>query len=102
MAARGPALPPHRIVWIGSAVLLCAYTLLWALVPIDDSLLARLLFLPGVGVIGAIILNTSGTGGSVVFVPVFNALRLGAKRLKTLDGGWIVPSALYLLWLNWR
>lgn len=28
------------------------------------------------------------------------ALWLGAKRLKTLDGGWIVVSALYLLWLN--
>jgi uncharacterized membrane protein YfcA len=30
------------------------------------------------------------------------ALWLGAKRLKTLDGGWIVLSALYLLWLNAR
>jgi uncharacterized membrane protein YfcA len=30
------------------------------------------------------------------------ALWLGAKRLKTLDGSWIVLSALYLLWLNWR
>jgi hypothetical protein len=28
------------------------------------------------------------------------ALWLGAKRLKTLDGAWIVLSALYLLWLN--
>ena len=28
------------------------------------------------------------------------AMWLGAKRLKTLDGGWIVLSALYLLWLN--
>ena len=28
------------------------------------------------------------------------ALWLGARRLKTLDGGWIVLSALYLLWLN--
>jgi len=30
------------------------------------------------------------------------ALWLGAKRLKTLDGSWIVLSALYLLWLNAR
>jgi uncharacterized membrane protein YfcA len=30
------------------------------------------------------------------------ALWLGARRLKTLDGGWIVVSALYLLWLNAR
>ena len=28
------------------------------------------------------------------------ALWLGARRLKTLDGAWIVLSALYLLWLN--
>ncbi len=28
------------------------------------------------------------------------ALWLGARRLKTLDGGWIVLSALYLLWLG--
>mgnify|MGYP006178364251 CR=1 FL=1 len=29
------------------------------------------------------------------------AIRLGARRLKTLDGAWIVLSAVYLLWLNW-
>ena len=28
------------------------------------------------------------------------ALWLGARRLKTLDGAWIVASAAYLLWLN--
>ena len=51
-------------------------------------------FLPGVGIIGAIIANTSGTGGGVVFVPVFNALReLGVMSLSPLavvgvyDGG---------------
>jgi uncharacterized membrane protein YfcA len=84
-AARGHALPPHRIVWIGGAALLCAYALLWALVPVDDGLLAQLWFLPGVGVIGAIIANTSGTGGGVVFVPVFNALReLGVMSLSPM------------------
>ena len=30
------------------------------------------------------------------------ALWLGARRLKTLDGAWIVLSGLYLIWLNWR
>ena len=28
------------------------------------------------------------------------ALWLGARRLKSLDGAWIVLSAFYLLWLN--
>jgi hypothetical protein len=30
------------------------------------------------------------------------ALWLGARRLKTIDGMWIVLSSLYLIWLNWR
>lgn len=70
-----PRLPPGRIVWIGGAVLLAAYLAMWRVVPVDFDLLRSLWFLPGVGVLGAIIANTSGTGGGVVFVPVFNALR---------------------------
>ena len=82
---RSPALPPGRLVVIGGLGLLAAYTMLWALVPADPDLLAKLWFLPGVGVIGAIIANTSGTGGGVVFVPVFNALReLGVMSLSPL------------------
>jgi len=81
----GSTLPPHRIVWAGGLVLLAAYVALWALVPADPALLEKLWFLPGVGVIGAIIANTSGTGGGVVFVPVFNALReLGVMSLSPL------------------
>lgn len=56
-------------------MLLAAYVLLLLAVPYDARLLRELWFLPGVGVVGAIIANTSGTGGGVVFVPVFNALR---------------------------
>ena len=83
--ASGSTFPPHRIVWMGGLVLLALYALLWSLVPADPALLARLWFLPGVGVIGAIIANTSGTGGGVVFVPVFNALReLGVMSLSPL------------------
>lgn len=67
--------PPGRIVLIGGAVLLFAYAALWLLVPVSPALLGSLWFLPGVGLVGAIIANTSGTGGGVVFVPVFNALR---------------------------
>ncbi|MCL9998570.1 MAG: sulfite exporter TauE/SafE family protein [Erythrobacter sp.] len=79
------ALPPGRIVVVGGLALLALYALLWALVPADPALLAKLWFLPGVGVIGAIIANTSGTGGGVVFVPVFNALReLGVMSLSPL------------------
>lgn len=73
--SRLSALPRGRLVWYGGAVLLAAYVLLWWLVPHDGGLLEKLWFLPGIGVIGAIIANTSGTGGGVVFVPVFNALR---------------------------
>ncbi|MEQ5787544.1 sulfite exporter TauE/SafE family protein [Erythrobacter sp. NFXS35] len=82
---QGSALPPGRLVWIGGLGLLTAYVVLSALVPADPALLARLWFLPGVGVVGAIIANTSGTGGGVVFVPVFNALReLGVMSLAPL------------------
>lgn len=81
----GSTLPPGRIVLVGGLVLLAAYALLWVQVPADPALLAQLWFLPGVGVIGAIIANTSGTGGGVVFVPVFNALReLGVMSLSPL------------------
>ena len=62
-------------MWIGGGILLAAFSVLWFLVPYETDLLRGLWFLPGVGIIGAIIANTSGTGGGVVFVPVFNALR---------------------------
>lgn len=62
-------------MWIGGAILLIAYAALCFIAPHDPALLRQLWFLPGIGVIGAIIANTSGTGGGVVFVPVFNALR---------------------------
>ena len=83
--AGGNSLPPGRLVWIGGLALLAAYAALWALVPADPALLTQLWFLPGVGIIGAIIANTSGTGGGVVFVPVFNVLReLGVMSLSPL------------------
>ncbi|HSM53586.1 MAG TPA: sulfite exporter TauE/SafE family protein [Erythrobacter sp.] len=79
-------LPPGRLVWCGGALLLAAYAALWGSVHFDVALLRQLWFLPGVGVIGAIIANTSGTGGGVVFVPVFNALREhGVMTLSPLE-----------------
>ena len=84
--SRLSALPPGRLVWWGGAALLAAYAVLWATVAVDADLLRQLWFLPGVGVIGAIIANTSGTGGGVVFVPVFNALREhGVMTLSPLE-----------------
>ena len=73
--SRLSSLPKGRLVAIGGCILLAAYTTLWFGASYDPALLGKLWFLPGVGVIGAIIANTSGTGGGVVFVPVFNALR---------------------------
>ena len=78
MAATEPrlsALPKGALVAIGAIGLAAAYAALVLAVPYDPVLFRQLWFLPGVGVIGAIIANTSGTGGGVVFVPVFNALR---------------------------
>ena len=78
MAAAQPrlsALPAGRLVWCGAAALAALYCALLVLTPYDPALLGQLWFLPGVGVVGAVIANTSGTGGGVVFVPVFNALR---------------------------
>jgi uncharacterized membrane protein YfcA len=77
------ALPAGRLVWCGALVLAAVYASLWQIVPVNAPLLGGVWFLPGVGVIGAIIANTSGTGGGVVFVPVFNALR--EHGVMTLD-----------------
>ncbi|WP_128891024.1 sulfite exporter TauE/SafE family protein [Erythrobacter sp. HKB08] len=75
-----------RLSIIGGVVLAAVYAACWWLVDTDASLLEALWFLPGVGVIGAIIANASGTGGGVVFVPVFNALRdLGVMSLDPLQ-----------------
>ncbi|MEX0341205.1 MAG: sulfite exporter TauE/SafE family protein [Erythrobacter sp.] len=75
-----------RLALIGGALLVLAYATLWWLVAYEGTLLEALWFLPGVGVIGAIIANASGTGGGVVFVPVFNAMReLGTMALDPLQ-----------------
>ena len=67
--------PYSHWLWLGVAALVAAYAITAFSVPKDSSTWGHLWFLPGVGVIGAIIANASGTGGGVVFVPVFNALR---------------------------
>lgn len=85
MAAPQPRLKAGRLPLIAGAALIALYAVLWLTVTLDVGLLRRLWFLPGVGVLGAVIANTSGTGGGVVFVPVFNALReLGTMSLDPL------------------
>ena len=67
--------PYSHWLWLGVGGLILAYVATVVAVPKDTSTWSDLWFLPGVGVVGAIIANASGTGGGVVFVPVFNALR---------------------------
>ncbi len=66
------ALSPVRLVAGG---LVLAWLAIATSAAIDWPLVERLFWLPLVGVLGATIANTSGTGGGVVFVPVFTALR---------------------------
>ena len=78
---------PHlsRLLWLGVGGLVFAYALVFLSVEKDITTWSELWFVPGVGVIGAIIANSSGTGGGVVFIPVFNALRaLGEWQLDPL------------------
>lgn len=72
-----------RLVLYGGAVLLALYIGILLFASYDPALLGQLWFLPGIGALAAVIANTSGTGGGVVFVPVFNALR--EHGVMTLD-----------------
>lgn len=73
--SRLSAVRAGRLPLIAGAGLLALYLVVLVCAAIDAGLLRKLWFLPGIGVLGAIIANTSGTGGGVVFVPVFNTLR---------------------------
>ena len=66
-----------RWFYAGLALMALGYAALLALAPYAPALLAKIGYFPLIGVLGAIIANTSGTGGGVVFVPVFNLLREG-------------------------
>ena len=72
-----------RLVLAGGAVLLLMYLSILLFATYDPQLIGQLWFLPGIGMLAAVIANTSGTGGGVVFVPVFNALR--EHGIMTLD-----------------
>lgn len=66
---------PFPLVPAGAGLLVLLYAAYWLIARPDFALMRHMWFLPGIGVIGAVIANTSGTGGGVVFVPVFHAMR---------------------------
>lgn len=74
-------------VWIPIhlTILIAAYALLFRESALDLSIAMGLWFFFPVGIMGAIIANATGTGGGVVFVPVFAALQ---------DGGITLPAEL--------
>ncbi|MEJ6391857.1 sulfite exporter TauE/SafE family protein [Gymnodinialimonas sp. 2305UL16-5] len=81
------AMKPLLKVWIPIhlALLLAAYLALFWQSALTAEVLAGLWFFFPVGIMGAIIANATGTGGGVVFVPVFAALQ---------DGGIMIPPEL--------
>jgi uncharacterized membrane protein YfcA len=84
-----------RVYRVGAAACLgIAYLALLLLAPLDPRLLWELRFLPGVGLLAAVIANTSGTGGGVVFVPVFNILR--AEGVMSLDRTHVVAASFLI------
>ncbi|ABD54527.1 sulfite exporter TauE/SafE family protein [Jannaschia sp. CCS1] len=80
---RGSAMARLVRVWIPIhlAMLAAAYAWLFAESALDLTVAMGLWFFFPVGVIGAIIANATGTGGGVVFVPVFAALQDGGIPL---------------------
>ncbi len=65
----------RTITLVTLAALACAYMAIWALAPIDVAVMGRIWWCAPIGVFGALVANSTGTGGGVVFVPVFNVLR---------------------------
>jgi len=59
-------------VLVGLALI---YVSIWTFADLSPETLAQIWYFSSIGVFGAIIANTSGTGGGVVYVPVFNVLR---------------------------
>ena len=72
MTSRHWLTPLSALVLTGLVV---GYASIWLFAHLDPAALTQMGFVPLVGVLGAIIANTSGTGGGVVFIPVFNVLR---------------------------
>lgn len=62
-------------------LLVCAYAALWILSGVEAHEVAAAWIFAPVGVFGAIIANATGTGGGVVFVPVFAAFELPGEEV---------------------
>mgnify|MGYP001800979368 CR=1 FL=1 len=81
MKASGPrsAMTPLIKLWIPIHLLalVAAYTILFFQSELTMEVLTGLWFFFPVGIMGAIIANATGTGGGVVFVPIFTALQDG-------------------------
>lgn len=87
-ASRGRAMPA------GAVLLAAGYAAIWMLAPLNPGLLRALWFLPGIGLLGATVANTSGTGGGVVFIPVFNILR--DSGVMSLDRTQVVAASFLI------
>ena len=71
-----PARLPIRTVTItGAALLATAYACIWLFAPFDLSQLGMFWPFGGLGLAGALVANSTGVGGGVVFVPAFSLLR---------------------------
>ncbi len=79
---------------LGTCLLFGGYLAIWRLVPLNLHVLRELWFMPGVGFLGATIANTSGTGGGVVFVPVFSILR--GAGIMTLNPTQVVAASFLI------
>ncbi|MBB5717896.1 putative membrane protein YfcA [Stakelama sediminis] len=84
----------RRTVGMAMMALAIAYAAIWIAAPVDPRLLRSLWFLPCIGLLGATIANTSGTGGGVVFIPVFNILR--EMQVMTLDRTQVVAASFLI------
>ena len=64
----------HILKYLVPCGLVTGIISVWLIAKIDFTSISALWHLPFIGVIGATIANASGTGGGVVFLPVFNTL----------------------------
>lgn len=66
---------PQLAGWSGAAIMLAAYAAIWLFGRPDLATLAAFWPFAPIGVFGAAVASSTGVGGGVVFVPVFNMMR---------------------------
>lgn len=86
VAGKPAGMTPRAVsvfVWLWFLGLAITYGLLvWIADASFDTYMALWVIFP-VGILGAIVANATGTGGGVVFIPVFNALAISAAMFPT-------------------